>query len=78
MKLDDSAIVHIAKCLQIAILTGTDVVDNLRQLELVEEDGALFIDPDHAKLFEENLQKMVSEAEALQAEAGQANSDFSF
>ena len=68
MKLDDSAIVHIAKCLQIAILTGTDVVDNLRQLELVEEDGALFIDPDHAKLFEENLQKMCGSCGILPSE----------
>jgi len=73
MKLDDSAIVHVAKCLQIAILTGTDVVDNLRQLELVEEDGTLFIEPGHAKQFEENIQKMLSEAEAHQT-----NSDFSF
>ena len=70
MKLDDSAIVHIAKCLQIAILTGTDVVDNLRQLELVEEDDALFIEPGHAKQFEENIQKMLSEAETHQADSG--------
>ena len=75
MKLDDSAIVHIAKCLQIAILTGTDVVDNLRQLELVEEDGALFIEPGHAKQFEENIQKMLSDSEAIKA---QTSSDFSF
>ena len=68
MKLDDSAIVHIAKCLQIAILTGTDVVDNLRQLELVEEDGGLFIEPAHAKQFEENIQKMLSDAEIRQAD----------
>ena len=32
--LEDGTIAQIAKCLQIAILTGTDIADNLRQLEL--------------------------------------------
>ena len=31
--LDDDAISQIAKALQIAILTGTDIVDNLRQIK---------------------------------------------
>ena len=35
MKLDDKVIGHIAKVLQVAIITGTDIVDNLRTLELV-------------------------------------------
>ena len=34
MKLSDEVIGHIAKQLQIAILTGTDIVDNLRMIDL--------------------------------------------
>jgi hypothetical protein len=61
MKLDDSAIAQIAKSLQVAMLTGTDIVDNLRQLEFICEDNTLHIDPDYAVRFEENVEKMLSE-----------------
>jgi hypothetical protein len=40
-KLSDDTIVLIARQLQVAILTGTDVVDNLRLLELDVKDGQL-------------------------------------
>jgi hypothetical protein len=40
-KLSDDTIVLIARQLQVAILTGTDVVDNLRLLELEVKDGQL-------------------------------------
>lgn len=61
MKLNDSAIAQIAKSLQIAMLTGTDIVDNLRQLEFICEDNTLHVDPDYASRFEENVEKMLSE-----------------
>ena len=35
--LEDHTIAQIAKCLQVAILTGTDIADNLRQLELYND-----------------------------------------
>ena len=39
-KLDDEVISQIAKMLQVAILTGTDVVDNLRTVRVrVDEDS---------------------------------------
>ena len=37
--LDDTTIAQIAKCLQVAILTGTDIADNLRQLQLEIKDN---------------------------------------
>ena len=37
MKLTDEVIAHIAKQLQLAILTGTDIVDNLRIIKLQED-----------------------------------------
>tara|TARA_A200000159_G_scaffold27553_1_gene24339 strand:+ start:3327 stop:3557 length:231 start_codon:yes stop_codon:yes gene_type:complete len=67
LKLTDNAISHVAQLLQIAILTGTDIVDNLRSAQFVLNDGEIEISPDYYENFNENLQKMLSEAEtALQ------------
>ena len=65
MKLDDSAIAHIAKALQVAILTGTDVVDNLRQIRFVSENDALFVDPECKEEFETNIQKLLDGAQEV-------------
>jgi len=65
-KLTDNTIAQIAKCLQLAILTGTDVVDNLRQLEFVITDGKVDISPEFAAQFEANLTKMVEEVQENQ------------
>ena len=62
LKLSDDAIAQIAKILQVAILTGTDVVDNLRQLELVtNDDDKLTISEDYTKNFETNITSMLEE-----------------
>ena len=61
LKLSDAAIAQVAQLLQIAILTGTDIVDNLRQLELVNVDGSLEPSPDFTEMFENNIQKMMEE-----------------
>ena len=66
MKLDDSAIAQIAKSLQVAILTGTDIVDNLRQLEFVCEDEVLLVDPEMSKAFDENIDNLLSKASELE------------
>ena len=65
MKLNDEVIAHIAKQLQLAILTGTDIVDNLRMIRLQEEDGQLFLDSSYAKIAEENENRMLEEAQNL-------------
>jgi len=65
MKLDDSAIAHVAKALQVAILTGTDIVDNLRQIKLVVEDDKLFVDPAYKEEFETNIQKLLDGAQEV-------------
>ena len=65
MKLNDQVIAHIAKQLQLAILTGTDIVDNLRMIRLVVEEGQLYLDPDYANNAEANEKRMVEEAEKL-------------
>ena len=66
-KLDDSVISTIAKTLQIALLTGTDIVDNLRQIEVQNNgDGTMCITPNYNSQFEHWVAKMLEELEAHQ------------
>lgn len=66
-KFDDTVISTIAKTLQLALLTGTDVVDNLRQIEVAEnEEGTLSITPNYNSQFEHWVAKMLEELEAHQ------------
>lgn len=59
LTLADSAIAQIAKLLQVAILTGTDVVDNLRTLRLTEVDGKLETSDENVQDFNDSLQSML-------------------
>ena len=66
---DDTVVSTIAKTLQIALLTGTDVVDNLRQIEVHEnENGTLSVTPNYNSQFEHWLAKMLEELETKQNE----------
>lgn len=67
MNLSDNVIAQLVRLLQLAILTGTDISDNLRMLRLVENDGTLDLDPEYLGNFEENLGRMQDEAEVLDA-----------
>lgn len=63
LKLEDNTIVHIIRLLQLGIITGTDIVDHFRMIELVaDEEGNLHLDKDYADNHEANIAKMVSEA----------------
>ena len=64
-KLSDNSTAQIVRLLQVALLTGTDVSDNLRMLELVAEDGLLNVNPEYLKNFEDNLVKLQKESETL-------------
>ena len=59
-KLPDTSIAQIAKCLQVAILTGTDVVDNLRQLEFEVTVNDIDISPECLENFKTNIDKMLT------------------
>ena len=64
---DDTVISTIAKTLQLAILTGTDVVDNLRQIEVQQNDnGTLSITPNYNSKFEHWVAKLLEELESRQ------------
>ena len=65
MKLSDEAIAHIAKLIQLAILTGTDVVDHMRMITLESEDNILNLNADYEKQSEENIVKMLNQIDSL-------------
>lgn len=68
-KLDDSTIGLFAQLIQLALLTGTDIVDNFRAVQLVENGvGKLIPDPAFREQFEANIQKLILQASALSAE----------
>lgn len=70
--LSDTSIAQIAKLLQLAIITGTDIVDNLRLMRLVaSEDGSLVPEPEYLENFDKNLNKLIAQAAASHVESGE-------
>lgn len=65
LTMTDNAISHIAKLVQVAILTGTDIVDNLRMAQFVTVDGQLEVSPDYQETFNTNIERMLSEASEM-------------
>ena len=61
MKLSDDTIAHMVKLLQMAIMTGTDITDNFRMIELVESEGVLNIDESYLETFNNNLERIIAE-----------------
>ena len=74
-KLSDAAIAQIVQLLQLGILTGTDVTDQLRILRLtVDEDGNKLIpSPEFVEIFNENLQRLQDDADKMQTFAGETD-----
>ena len=58
-KLSDNTIAQVAKLLQVALLTGTDIVDNLRTMRLTLNGDALEPDVEYLANFESNLNKLI-------------------
>lgn len=62
MALSDEVIGQVAKLVQLAILTGTDVVDNLRMLRVTTgENGDLVLTDQYRAMAEAQVQKLMSE-----------------
>jgi len=63
-KLSDKTIAEVARLLQVAILSGTDIVDNLRYLELTcNENGLLDPTPEFSERIDNNVSDMLRELE---------------
>ena len=69
-KLDDEVVAEVARSLQRALLTGTDIVDHIRAIELNVERGSskILLSPDYLTRTQENDNRMVTEAEELALE----------
>lgn len=62
LRLSDEVIANVAKVLQIAIITGTDIVDNLRMMRLVEgESGVLEVHGNFKESLDASVEKLLSE-----------------
>jgi hypothetical protein len=67
--LSDEFIAQVAKLLQMALLTGTNIGDNMRMLQVTpNEDGKLALAPEYKKSFEASIEKMLAEAEEIKEE----------
>ncbi len=63
MKFSDELIADVARTLQIAILTGTDIVDHLRTFEVEDESGLIKLTKQSKERIEKEIQKMASRIE---------------
>ena len=65
VKLNDSVIAHFVKLLQLGLLTGTDIVDHFRMVRLALEEGELFLNKDYEINQEENINRMLQQANEI-------------
>ena len=70
-KLDDTVVSHIAKLLQVALLTGTDIIDHMRMIRLVshsQDDAVLVLEEEYRDIFDNSIEVMVKNAEQSTSE----------
>ena len=59
LKLSDNVIAHVARLLQVSMLTGTDIVDHMRMIRLKEKESDLSLDEEYSSVFDGTLDKMM-------------------
>jgi len=66
-KLDDEVVAEVARSLQRALLTGTDIVDHIRAIELnvARGEDKITLSNEYLKRTQDNDNRMVDEAEVL-------------
>ena len=59
-KLSDSSIAQIVQLIQLGILTGTDISDQIRTLRLIKDDESMTLKPCpvYVEVFNQNLENM--------------------
>ena len=69
-RLDDEVVAEVARSLQRALLTGTDIVDHIRSIELNVARGSnrIVLSEEYLERTQTNDQRMVDEAEELSFE----------
>lgn len=68
LQFDDSVVGHVAKILQMALITGTDIIDHMRMIRLSEKDEKLFLQEDYQQTFDSSLDTMLKNAQERQGE----------
>lgn len=68
LQLDDSVVGHVAKILQMALITGTDIIDHMRMIRLSSKDSKLFLEEDYQQTFDVSLDNMLKNAQEQQGE----------
>lgn len=67
VKLSDNVIGHIAQLLQMAVLTGTDITDNMRMIDLTEAgNGYLELSETYIERFNQQIHDMLDHAQVVQ------------
>ena len=59
--LSDQVIAQVAKLVQVAILSGTDIVDHMRQVRLVADGETLNLSEGYQQQFDDNISTMLEE-----------------
>ena len=68
LQLDDSVVGHLAKILQVALITGTDIIDHMRMVRLSDRESTLFLEEEYQKTFDNSLDVMLKNAQEQQGE----------
>ena len=72
LNFSDTAIAHIVKLLQIAILSGTDIVDHMRQMTFITDDeGHLSVSTDSEAILENTIQDRLKDTPEETAETAE-------
>lgn len=66
----DELVATVAQLLQLAILTGTDVYDHLRTVQVVESDGSLVISPAFREKLDAEILRLAQRAEQSTRQPG--------
>ena len=75
-KLDDSVVSHVAKLLQVALLTGTDIVDHMRMIRLkthTQDNAVLVLEEEYRSIFDSSLETMVNNADQASQEESESS-----
>ena len=72
--LSDTLITTLAKLIQVAILTGTDVYDHLRTIHCIVQEGQIHTSPEFEERLNEEIDAMLSRAEVLSSFSSRSSS----
>jgi hypothetical protein len=65
-RLSDEVVAAIARSLQIALLTGTDIVDNLRAIRVEVEGDQITLTDSYREAEQNNIDKMLQLVQEIQ------------